>query len=439
MSETADQDIISINAEFPKKLKFLFEAHRYKVAYGGRGGAKSWAFARAILIKGTQRKLKVLCCREIQSSIAESVHALLSEQIDVLGFSDRYKVQKNIIIGRNGTEILFEGLRYNTPKIKSFEGADIAWVEEAHSVTKSSWEILIPTIRKENSEIWVSFNPEEEDDETYKRFVLNPSSSAIVMKINWRDNPWFPEVLRKEKDELYLRDPDAHLHVWEGHCQQSVEGAVYAKELRDARLNERITKVPYHSDILVDTFWDLGHADLTAIWFIQKDAPGTFRVIDFYHNQFQKIGHYIKVLQQKEYVYGTDYIPHDGANETLAAKSIENIMRNDYNRKVVVVSKMPVILGLNAVRTVFPLCYFDADKCSDGLMFLRKYKYAVNPTTGNYGKAPAHDNNSHGADAFKTFALGYQGYYNETLTDKGNRDKIQQYDPRKRFQNSGRR
>lgn len=433
-AEDPQSGLIKINAEFPEKLKFLFEPHRYKIAYGGRGGAKSWGFARALLIKGTQRKLKILCAREIQGSIAESVHALLDEQIDVLGFRDRYIVKNKEIVGRNGTQILFEGLRYNTAKIKSFEGADIAWVEEAQAVMQSSWRILIPTIRKEDSEIWITFNPEDEDDYTNQNFVVNPPDDSVVVKINWDENPWFPEVLRREKDALKKKNYDEYLNVWEGHCSMIVEGAVYAEELRRARLENRITKVPYAPGVMVDTFWDLGHADLTAIWFIQKDAPGTFRVIDFYHNQFKKIHHYVKMLQEKEYIYGTHYLPHDGKNETLASKSIESILRNDYKfKKVVSVNRMSVKIGLNSVRTVFPLCYFDSDKCSDGLAFLRKYRYKINQVNGNYSREPDHDNNSHGADALKTFALGYQECYNVlTKEDIINKNRNKPYDPRAR-------
>src|SRR5690606_19695553 len=162
-------------AEFPSKLKPLFQPYRYKVAYGGRGATKSWGFARALLIQGAQRKLRILCTREVQKSIKDSVHSLLSDQIQAMGLGHIYQVLQTEIRGVNGTEFLFAGLSTQTVEsIKSYEGVDICWVEEARAVSKRSWSILIPTIRKEGSEIWVSFNPELDTDETYVRFVVNP-------------------------------------------------------------------------------------------------------------------------------------------------------------------------------------------------------------------------------------------------------------------------
>lgn len=196
-------------AQFPEKLACLWEPHRYKVLYGGRGGAKSWGIARALLIKGASQPLRVLCAREYQKSIVDSVHQLLREQISDLGLSSVYRVMESSIVGPNGTQFFFAGLHHNVGNIKSMESVDVAWVEEAQTVSKSSWEVLIPTIRKEGSEIWVSFNPELDTDDTYKRFVLNPPPGAAVVKTSWRDNPWFSDVLKDEAEFLRLRDPDA--------------------------------------------------------------------------------------------------------------------------------------------------------------------------------------------------------------------------------------
>ena len=218
--------------KFPDKLSPIFKPARYKVLYGGRGGAKSWGVARALLIMGAQNKIRWLCAREFQTSIKDSVHRLLSDQIEDLGLSDFYVIQKDGIFGRNGTEFGFQGLHHNITNLKSWEGADGCWVEEAHTVSDSSWNILIPTIRKKNSEIWMTMNPEFEDDATYKRFVSNPPKSAVLININWRDNPWFPEVLDQERLDLQERDPDAYDHVWEGKCRQWLEGAIYSTELR---------------------------------------------------------------------------------------------------------------------------------------------------------------------------------------------------------------
>jgi phage terminase large subunit len=213
-------------AQFPAKLAFLFEPSRYKVLYGGRGGAKSWGKARALLILAAQRRLRVLCVRELQVSIQDSVHKLLAEQIEQLGLSSFYEVQQSTIIGKNGSEFIFSGLRSNATKIKSMEGVDICWVEEAQTVSSASLDILIPTIRKEGSEIWASFNPDLETDPVYTRFVANPPPNAAVVEIGWQDNPWFPDVLREEKDYLYQNDPEAAAHVWGGKTRRNTQANV---------------------------------------------------------------------------------------------------------------------------------------------------------------------------------------------------------------------
>lgn len=390
--------------ELPQKLQFLFEPHRYKVLHGGRGGAKSWGIARTLLIKGSMSQLRIPCCREIQKSISDSVHALLKTQAEQMGLSSFYKITDTYLEGRNGTLFTFHGLKHNVANIKSLEGADICWVEEGQAVTKASWEVLIPTIRKPNSEIWVSFNPELETDETYQRFVLKPPTGAKIVKVDWRDNPWFPEVLRQEMTDLKQRDPDAWLNVWEGHCRLTLDGAVFAKEMRQATEEGRFTRVPYNPSLPVHCFWDLGRADLTAIWFAQS-VGFEFRLIDYYENQGYALNHYLQVLSKKPYQWGQMYLPHDAENELLASDLTiaQQLRKSDY--KVSIVPKLGISEGIEAARAVFPKCYFDQDKCADGIKALQHYRYDIDPKTNQWDKKPLHDWASHGADAFRYFAV----------------------------------
>lgn len=391
--------------ELPAKLQCLFEPHRYKVLHGGRGGAKSWGIARALLIKGAMSPLRIPCCREIQKSISDSVHALLKTQVEQLGLDSFYKITDTYIEGRNGTMFTFHGLKHNVANIKSLEGADICWVEEGQAVTKASWEVLIPTIRKPNSEIWVSFNPELETDETYRRFVLRPPTGAKVVKIDWRDNPWFPEVLKQEMEDLKERDVDAWLNVWEGHCRLTLDGAVYAHEMRAATEEGRIMRVPYNPSLPTHCFWDLGRADMTAIWFAQ--AVGfEFRLIDYYENQGYSLAHYLKMLSMKPYQWGDMWLPHDAENELLAADLTISQQMRKAGYKIRITPKLGVAEGINAARTVFTKCYFDQDKCADGINALQHYRYDVDPDTKQFSKNPLHDWASHGADAFRYFAVG---------------------------------
>ena len=394
------------NADFPQKLSVLFEPEtcRYRVLYGGRGGAKSWGIARALLILGTKKAIRILCAREFQTSISQSVHKLLSDQIFSLNMLDFYEITQNSIRGINGTEFSFAGLKNNIANIKSFEGVDICWIEEANTVSKMSWDVLIPTIRKQNSEIWVSFNPELETDETYKRFVANPPDDSVVQKINWQDNPWFPETLRLEKDALYARDREAYNTVWEGMCRQTVDGAIFAKEMQQAEFEGRITRVPYDPIKPVLAVFDIGWADATAVWFIQFIGMET-RLIRYYETTQTTISQILAKMQTFGYVYDTLYLPHDAQNKTLAAngRSIEEIVRAaGYNVRII--DRTPITDSINAARTIFSKCYFDRENCHEGLQCLRHYRYDVNDA-GTFSQKPLHDNYSHGADAFRYIGL----------------------------------
>lgn len=219
-------DLPTTRAEFPEKLRLLFAPSRYKVMHGGRGGGKSWGVARALLVLGMRFKLRILCARELQLSIKDSVHRLLCDQIEELGYGDYADTTNNAIKLSTGTEFLFSGISRNIKKIKSMEAIDLVWVEEAESVSEDSWSVLIPTIRKEGSEIWITFNPDQDTDPTYKRFVKDPPPDTTVIDIGWEDNPWIPSVLVKEKDYLYRVDPDAAAHVWGGKTRKHTKAQI---------------------------------------------------------------------------------------------------------------------------------------------------------------------------------------------------------------------
>ena len=395
------------NAQFPVKLACLFDPpkSRYRVLYGGRGGAKSWGVARALLIKAAKEPLRILCAREYMTSMRDSVHKLLCDQIIDLGLQSFYEITQASIRGKNGSEFSFVGLKNNVANVKSYEGVDICWVEEAQTVTRLSWNVLIPTIRKPDSEIWITFNPELETDETYQRFVVHKPENAVVAKVNWNDNPWFPETLKLEMESLKARDPEAHRTVWEGFCRQTVDGAIFAKEVQMAELENRITRVPYDATKPVHAVFDLGWADATAIWFVQFIGMET-RLIRYMEDNQQTISHYLAEMQKFGYVYDTLWLPHDAQNKTLAAngRSIEEIVRAA-GHKTRIIDKTPVVDSINAARTIFRSCYFDRENCYDGLQCLRHYRFEVDPDTKQFSRNPLHDQYSHGADAFRYIGL----------------------------------
>ena len=212
--------------EIPAAYKELFLPARYKVFHGGRGSGKSWNFGSAQLIKGMQRPLRFLCAREYQNSIADSVHKLLCDIIHRYGWESFYTITKDRITGRNGTEFMFCGLHHNVQEIKSKEGIDICWVEEAQNVSAESWQVLLPTIRKDGSEIWISFNPQRLDDPTYD-FVLHPRPDSIVKKVNYDSNPFFPQALEAERQYMQEVDPEGYRHVWLGECITMTDALIF--------------------------------------------------------------------------------------------------------------------------------------------------------------------------------------------------------------------
>ena len=214
----------TVRAELPRYAGRLFQPKRNKVLYGGRGGSKSWTVARVLLAKGAEQPLRILCVREIQNSIADSVHKLLSDQAEAMGYP--YVVTDNEIYHPNGTSFIFAGLHRNITRIKSYEGVDICWVEEAERVSKKSWDTLLPTIRKAGSEIWVTFNPDLATDPAYQMFVAEPIPDTWTHKVNGSDNPWFPDDLKKLRAHAYATDPDAADNIWGGEPRQDSQAQI---------------------------------------------------------------------------------------------------------------------------------------------------------------------------------------------------------------------
>lgn len=206
--------------QLPAWAEPLFQPRRYKSMRGGRGSAKSHTAAAALLIKASERPLRIGCFREFQNSINDSVHTLLKKKIADMGLGSFFTPLETSIRGRNGSEFIYGGLRTNLQSIKSKEDIDIAWVEEAQVVSEKSWELLIPTIRKSGSEIWLTWNPELDEDPTNQRFVVSPPPGILDLVVNWQDNPWFPDELRDEMLRLYAQDPEAAEHIWGGKTRR---------------------------------------------------------------------------------------------------------------------------------------------------------------------------------------------------------------------------
>ena len=353
-------------------------------------------------MQGIEQPLRILCAREIMRTIADSVHRLLSDQIEALNAGWYYRVQDAGITGVNGAEFLFTGLRgIDAAKIKSYEGVDIAWLEEAQAVTKKSREILIPTIRAPNSEIWETFNPELDTDDVYQRYVVHPPENAWVQKVTWRDNPWFPAVLEAERLALQKRDPIEYEHVWEGKPRTVVEGAIYAREVTAMIEERRFRPVPYDPKLLVHTIWDLGWNDQTSIIYAQR-LLSEVRIIDYAEESFLRYDEWAKRIHAKPYVYGDHWLPHDGGNETqggggLSAQAQLSVLLG--KKPKIIVRPASVENPIRSARMMFPRVYMDETKCARLMDCLKRFRRGVPESTGEPG-APVKDEYRHGADAF---------------------------------------
>ena len=398
---------MKVNINVTKKFQPFLEQHRYKIAYGGRGSGKSWTIAQLLVLAAWKNPVRILCSREIQRSIQDSVLQLLGDTIERMGLRDYFDVQKTQILGTNGSRFIFEGMRSNITKIKSMEGLDIVWVEEAESVTYTSWETLIPTVRKEGSEIWVSFNPNDEMDNTYDRFVLNPPKDSYVVKVNYNDNPWFPKELEAERLQLKEKNEDLYNHVWEGEVLSNRDGSYYAKFIDDGQIMD----FPVEPNIPVDTYWDLGVADATAIWFVQQVGM-ELRIVHAFENQGEGLQFYINYLHdwrvKNQAVLGRHYAPHDiGVRELGTGKSrLETARKLGIN--FLVVPRLSVEDGIHAARAILPKCYFEKTGTKDGLNALKRYRKEFDEKKGVYKPHPLHDWSSHFADAFRYFAIAFR-------------------------------
>lgn len=353
-----------------------------------------------------QKRLRILCTREVQKSIKDSVHALLSDQIQALGFGADFDVLETEIRCRvTGSVFLFGGLQQHTVEsIKSFEGCDVVWVEEAQVVSGKSWDVLIPTIRKPGSEIWITLNPQLESDETYQRFIAIPPPGAWVCEMNYTDNPWFPEVLESERQHAQkTMKAEKYRHIWEGKCMPAVEGAIYFDEVAKAEEEGRIARVPADKLLKTHAIFDLGWNDSMTVIMVQRQAS-ELRVVDYIEDSHKKLSDYSDMLRSRPYNWGQVWLPHDGfSKDYKTGKSAEEMMKA-LGWEVARVPNMDIEGGIKAAREVFERVWFDKEKTVRLVECLKRYRRNIGQKTGEAG-SPLHDEFSHGADAFRYMAL----------------------------------
>jgi len=410
---------MQLNVDWPEKLAFLFEPHRYKVARGGRGSGKSWNFARAILIRCASKQTRVLCTREVQKSIQQSVHQLLTDQIEAMGLSDLFEVLQTEIRGPHGSVIYFSGLSDVTATtLKSFEGVDICWCEEAQAISAKSWKTLVPTIRKEGSEIWVTYNPELESDATHEKFVTSPPPDCVSVLMNYSDNPWFPQVLEQERAhaEATMRSED-YRHTWLGECKPAVEGAIYFEAMSQSITGNRIREVPHDGSLKTHVVFDLGMADSMTLILVQKVA-GEVRIIHYIEGTQRILADYsseLKALRLDDQPmnWGNVYLPHDGFHTRHQTGKDDATVMRGLGWNVQPTPNVAVNTGIDRAREMFPRVYFNKERTVRLIECLKRYRWNISAKTGE-GAHPLHDEFSHGADAFRYLALVADSLSNDT-------------------------
>jgi phage terminase large subunit len=400
----------------PPKIVDVFEGEaRYRGAYGGRGSGKTRSFALMTAVAGYRHGMsglsgQILCAREHLNSLDESsleeVKAAIKSVPWLLSY---YEIGEKFVRSKDGRiNYVFAGLRRNLDSIKSKARIIIAWVDEAEGVSDAAWQKLIPTVREDNSEIWVTWNPETKHSATHRRFRVNPPQDSKICEINWQDNPYFPKVLDKErKEDLKLR-PDDYGHIWDGDMKVHADGAYYAVEMREAKAEGRITTVPYDRAVGVVTAWDLGVGDSTSIWFAQF-VGAEVRLIDYYESSGVGLDHYVALLNSKGYVYESHVLPHDvRVRELGSGKSRLETLGALGVRPITIAPQLMVDDGIQSVRSMIPRCWFDAEKCERGVDAIRQYRRDYDDKGMTWRGRPLHDWTSHCADALRYLAVGYK-------------------------------
>jgi phage terminase large subunit len=394
----------------------LLHSARYKGAWGGRGSGKSHFFAELVVDEHVSaRGCRTLCVREVLKSLKESAKLLIEDKIQSLGVGHLFEVQKDRIKDIYGGFIVFEGMQdHNAESIKSFEGFDRCWVEEAQTLSERSLALLRPTIRKEESEIWFSWNPRLEKDAIDKFLRKNRPDNAIVVQANWRDNPWFPDVLEAERQHDLKVYPERYDHIWEGSYARAFEGAYFARLLNEARQQRRIGFVATDPILPVRAFFDIGgsgaKADAMAIWIVQW-AGQQIRVLDYIEGQGQVLAYYVNELRSRKWSNAVCYLPHDGINaNNITGKRYRDHLE-DAGFDVVVIPNQgagAAMQRIEAVRRILPMCFFNQETTEDGISCLGYY-HERRDAQRHVGLGPDHDFSSHASDAFGLMAIVYEG------------------------------
>jgi len=412
--------LLSLQIPTAEVFEPLLYPGRYKGAFGGRGSGKSHFFGEKLVDDAVcQKGLRAVCIREVQKTLKSSSKKLIEDKIKSLklGESNGFKVFNEVIQTPGDGQIMFQGMQDHTAdSIKSLEGMDRAWVEEAQTLSETSLKLLRPTIRAENSELWFSWNPRRKTDpvDAMLRQGTLPTD-AIVVNANWRDNPWFPAVLEQERLDCFNNDPDDYDHVWDGGYATVTKGAYFAKHLAQAKADNRITLLSPDPLMTYRVFCDIGGTGAKAdnfVFWVAQFVGEHIKVIDHYEVQGQPVGAHLAWLRKNGYNESntTIWLPHDGGtNDRVYDVSYESAL-SDAGYTVEVVpnqGKGAAMARVEETRRWFPSVWIDSVKCSPGIEALGWYHEKFDEVR-NIGLGPNHDWASHSADAFGLMCVVYE-------------------------------
>lgn len=383
--------------------------------YGGRGSGKTRSLALMTAVRGYELESQgksglILCAREFMNSLTDSSFEEIKQAIQSIDWlNDFYEIGQNYIRSKSGNiQYKFIGLRRNLDSVKGLSSIHICWCDEAETISESAWTKLIPTIREEDSEIWVSWNPESKLSATNQRFRVNTPSNANLVEMNWSDNPFFPKVLELERLEDKEKRPLSYDWIWQGDYLTAHDGSFYLLEMMRARDEGRIGVVDYDRRLPVVTAWDLGIGDSTAIVFASYFGS-EIRIIDYYENSGVGLDHYARVLQEKGYIYDQHILPHDvRVKELGTGKSRYETLQSLGINPITIAPQLAVDDGIQAVRSMLDQCWFSAERCDHLIEALRAYHKEYDDQRMTWKGRPEHDWSSHPADAFRYLAVGYR-------------------------------
>jgi len=360
---------------------------------------------------------QILCGREFMNSLDDSsLEEIKSAIRSVPWLEEYYECGDKYVRSRDGRiTYVFAGLRRSLDSLKSKANLILAWVDEAESVSAQAWQKLIPTVRVEGSEIWATWNPESKQSATHKRLREDPPENAMIVEMNYRDNPWFPSVLEAERLQDKQKRPDVYDWIWEGSFLTHAEGSYYGVEMRECKETDRIGIVGYDPSLGVTTAWDLGVGDSTAIVFAQHHGPEV-RIIDYYESSGVGLDHYVKVLQDKGYVYNQHILPHDvRVRELGSGKSRLETLEQLGVKDITIAPQLTVDDGIQAVRSMLKNCWFDGERTEHLIDALQQYHREWDENGKLWKGRPEHDWSSHPCDAMRYLAVGHK----QTSSDWG--------------------